>query len=73
MKTDDDFLGPVNTGNPDEFTIAELAQLVIQKINNNLKIIYKPLPFDDPTKRKPDITLAQNKLNWKPQIKLNEV
>lgn len=72
MASEDDFLGPVNTGNPGEFTIKELAELVKEKINKNLKIIYKPLPSDDPTQRKPDITLAKTKLNWEPKIKLNE-
>ena len=72
MASDDTFLGPVNTGNPDEFTISELAQLVREKINKDLKIIYKPLPSDDPTQRKPDISLAKTKLGWEPKIKLNE-
>lgn len=72
MATEDDFLGPVNTGNPEEFTIKELAQLIIKKINKNLNIVYKPLPSDDPTQRKPDITLAKLKLNWEPKIKLSE-
>ncbi len=70
MATPDDFLGPINLGNPDEFTIKELAQLIQNKINNNLKISYKPLPQDDPTQRKPDITLAKQILNWEPKIKL---
>lgn len=72
MGTEDEFLGPVNTGNPSEFTIKELAELVREKINRDLKIIYKPLPMDDPTQRKPDITLANQKLNWFPQIKLSD-
>ena len=74
MNSDDDFLGPVNTGNPNEFTVKELAQLVIEKINKrnntNLKVIYKPLPADDPTQRRPDITLAKTKLNWEPKVDL---
>lgn len=76
MASKDDFFGPVNTGNPEEFTIKELAEIIIKKINKrdgkNLKIIYKDLPLDDPKQRKPDITLARTKLNWEPKIKLNE-
>ena len=76
MSSDDSFLGPVNTGNPTEFTVKELAQLVIEKINkrnnSNLKVIYKPLPSDDPTQRRPDITLAKTKLNWQPKVELKD-
>ena len=72
MFMESDFLGPVNIGNPDEFTIKELAEIIIQKINPNLNIIFKPLPEDDPLQRKPDISLANKFFNWKPQIKLNE-
>lgn len=72
MASDDDFVGPVNAGNPEEFTIKELADLVKEKINKDLKIVYKPLPADDPTQRRPDIALAETKLNWEPKIKLNE-
>ena len=76
MSSEDSFLGPVNTGNPNEFTVKELAQLVIEKINKrnnlNLKVIYKPLPSDDPTQRRPDITLAQTKLNWQPKVELKD-
>ncbi len=72
MASDDDFFGPVNTGNPEEFTIKKLAQLVIKKINKNLKIIYKDLPQDDPKQRKPDITLAKTKLNWQPKTCLDK-
>ena len=72
MASDDDFTGPVNIGNPDEFTIKELAELVKEKINKDLKIIYKPLPSDDPTQRRPDITLAKTKLYWYPKIKLSK-
>ena len=72
MASEDEFTGPVNTGNPDEFTIQELAEFVKEKINKDLKIVYKPLPLDDPTKRSPDITLAKTKLNWNPKIKLSE-
>ena len=72
MASKDDFTGPVNTGNPGEFTIKELAELVKEKINKDLKIVYKPLPLDDPTQRRPDITLAKTKLGWEPKIKLSE-
>ena len=72
MASDDDFLGPVNTGNPGEFTIKELADLVKEKINKDLKITYKPLPSDDPTQRRPDITLAKEKFGWEPTVKLSE-
>jgi len=76
MASEDAFTGPVNTGNPCEFTIKELADLVIEKINKRdskeLKVIYKGLPLDDPTQRRPDITLAKTKLGWEPKINLNE-
>ncbi len=66
------FTGPVNLGNPSERTIRSLAELVIKKINSNSKIIYKPLPSDDPVKRKPDITLAKTELNWQPFVGIDE-
>ena len=73
MNTGDDFVGPVNIGNPGEFTIMELAEKVIEMTGSNSKIIYKELPSDDPTQRKPDISLAKEKLNsWEPKIDLNE-
>ncbi len=73
MATDDSFTGPVNIGNPFEFTIKELAEKVIQMTSSKSKIIYLPLPSDDPTQRKPDISLAQEKLNnWTPNIQLEE-
>lgn len=72
MDTPDGFLGPVNIGNPREFTILELAELVVRMIGGRTKIIFKPLPQDDPTQRKPDITLAREKLGWQPQIRLEE-
>ncbi len=68
--TDDDFLGPVNIGNPDEFTILELAEKVIKLTVSKSKIIFMPLPEDDPLQRKPDISLASEKLDWKPIINL---
>lgn len=70
MNVEKDFTGPINTGNPEEFTIKELAELVVSKINNGSKIVYKKLPSDDPTQRKPDITLAKEKFGWEPKIKL---
>jgi len=70
--TDEDFIGPVNIGNPGEFTILELAQKVIGLTNSKSKIIYMPLPEDDPLQRKPDISLAKEKLNWEPKINLEE-
>lgn len=72
MNSSKDFTGPINTGNPGEFTIKELAELVVQKVGGNSKIVYKDLPADDPTQRRPDITLAKTKFGWEPQIKLNE-
>lgn len=68
----DDFTGPVNIGNPEEFTINELADLVKEKINSNLNVVFKSLPEDDPAKRCPDISLVKAKLNWEPKIKLSE-
>lgn len=72
MATDDSFVGPVNIGNPNEFTIRELAEKVIQMTGSTSKIAYRPLPHDDPKQRKPDITLAKEKLNWEPTIQLEE-
>ena len=71
--TPDDFTGPVNIGNPGEFTMLELAEKVISIIGSKSKIVYKPLPFDDPKKRRPNIKLAKEKLNgWEPKINLEE-
>jgi UDP-glucuronate decarboxylase len=64
--------GPINLGNPEEITIKDLAKIIIKLTNSKSKIIYKPLPQDDPKKRQPDITLAKQQLNWKPIIKLEE-
>ena len=72
MATDDDFVGPVNIGNPGEFTILELAEKVIEFIGSGSKIVNKPLPADDPTRRRPDITLAKEKLGWEPTIELDD-
>lgn len=70
METDDTFIGPVNIGNPGEFTILELAEKVIKLTDSKSKIIFKELPSDDPKQRKPDISLAKEKLNWEPKIDL---
>ena len=72
MATGDDFIGPVNTGNPGEFTMLELAEKVIELTNSKSKIVHCPLPGDDPKQRKPDITLAKEKLDWEPKIPLEE-
>jgi len=72
MMNKDDFAGPVNLGNPGEFTILELAEKVIKLTNSNSEIINKPLPQDDPMQRKPDISLAREKLNWEPKINLED-
>lgn len=72
MDSRDDFIGPVNIGNPGEFTILELAEKVIKLTNSKSKIIFQPLPFDDPKQRKPDITLAKKELGWAPCIPLDE-
>jgi len=72
MNTGDDFTGPVNVGNPNEFTILELAEKVIRLTGSSSKIINQPLPSDDPLQRQPDISLAKSKLGWEPKIELEE-
>lgn len=72
MNTDDNITGPINIGNPGEYTVKELADFIVKKTNSKSKIIYKNLPKDDPIKRKPDITLAKTILNWEPKIALSE-
>ena len=72
MNSEDGFTGPVNIGNPGEFTMLELAEMVIRLTRSNSQIVYRDLPADDPTQRKPDITLAQEKLGWSPTIPLEE-
>ena len=67
-----DFPGPVNIGNPIEFTIVELAERVLSLIGGKSKLIFKPLPADDPRQRKPDIELARTKLGWEPSIQLED-
>jgi len=66
------FNGPVNVGNPSEFTIKQLAEEVIRQAGGSSEIVYKPLPADDPTRRKPDIELARQKLNWEPKVSLRD-
>ena len=72
MASPDSFTGPVNVGNPNEFTILELAEKVIQLTGSKSKIIYQPLPSDDPMMRQPDISIAKKELNWAPKIELDE-
>lgn len=72
MNSPDDFTGPVNLGNPVEFSILELAEIIIKMTASKSKIVFKPLPNDDPKQRQPDIALAKEKLNWHPQVDLNK-
>lgn len=72
MNSGDDFLGPVNIGNPGEFTMLELAEKVIMFTGSKSKIVFQPLPQDDPKMRRPDITLAKQKLDWSPKVPLDD-
>ncbi len=72
MENDQDFIGPVNIGNPGEFTIRQLAELMAKLIGTPVRFIEKPLPTDDPRQRQPDISLAKEKLGWKPMVSLEE-
>ena len=72
MATEDSFTGPVNTGNPGEFTMLELAEKVLELTGSKSKLIFQALPSDDPKQRKPDISLAKEKLNWEPKIQLED-
>ncbi len=72
MNTPDNFTGPVNIGNPEEITILQLAQKIIELTNSKSKIIFLALPENDPKKRKPDISLAKEKLNWEPRVSLEQ-
>jgi UDP-glucuronate decarboxylase len=72
MNTDDEFIGPVNLGNPGEFTIRELAEKTLAMVGSKSTLINEPLPEDDPRQRQPDISLAKEKLGWEPVIKLDE-
>jgi UDP-glucuronate decarboxylase len=72
MESEDDVTGPINLGNPGEFSIKELAEKVVAMTGSGSKIVYEPLPQDDPTQRQPDITQAMEKLDWEPKIALDE-
>lgn len=73
MQTDDDFTGPINIGNPGEFTMLELAEMVLRLTGSHSRIVFKPLPADDPHQRQPDITLAHEKLGgWQPTVSLED-
>jgi len=72
MATRDEFTGPVNIGNPNEFTILELAEKVIQLTGTKSKIVRQPLPSDDPTQRQPNIELAKKEMDWSPKVQLEE-
>ena len=72
MNTEPGFTGPVNLGNLGEFTILELAEKVIKNVGGKSKLVFHAVPQDDPKQRQPNITLAKDKLNWKPQISLDD-
>ena len=72
MDTVDDFIGPINLGNPHEYSIISFANIIKNKINNKINISYKPLPNDDPIKRKPDVSLARKVLHWEAEVSLQE-
>ena len=72
MMAQEELIGPINLGNPDEFTILELSKKVIELTGSKSKIVFKPLPLDDPEQRQPDISLAKEKLVWEPRIKLDK-
>jgi UDP-glucuronate decarboxylase len=72
MNSEDDFTGPVNLGNPNEFTVLALAEQVLAEVNSSAGVEHLPLPSDDPTQRQPDITLAREKLSWQATTPLTE-
>jgi UDP-glucuronate decarboxylase len=72
MDSPDSVVGPINIGNPSEFTILELASTIIELTNSTSKIVHKPLPHDDPRQRRPQIELAASLLNWVPKVDLRE-
>jgi UDP-glucuronate decarboxylase len=72
MEAEDGFTGPVNLGNPEEITIRQLGEIVIDLTKSRSKMVHRPLPADDPTQRRPDITLAGEELGWKPTTSLRE-
>jgi UDP-glucuronate decarboxylase len=72
LMNQDEIIGPVNLGNPVEFTIRQLAELAIEMTGSHSKLVFKPLPTDDPRQRKPDITLARETLGWEPTVELRQ-
>jgi UDP-glucuronate decarboxylase len=72
MNSEKGFIGPVNIGNPGEFTMLQLAEMVLMLSNSKSKIIYQPLPSDDPKQRQPNIDLAKDKLGWQPKVELKD-
>jgi UDP-glucuronate decarboxylase len=72
MDTETGFTGPINLGNPNEFSMLELAEKVLKFVGGNSKLVFHPLPTDDPKQRQPDITLAKNKLAWEPTVQLDD-
>ena len=72
MQSADEVVGPINIGNPGEYTILEVAEMVLKLIGGRSKIVFKPLPQDDPTQRQPDITVARSTLGWEPKVPLQE-
>ena len=68
----DGFYGPVNLGNPNEMTIVDLARKIIELTGSSSQVVFRPLPKDDPTRRRPDISLAKRKLDWEPTVALDE-
>ena len=72
MAAPDDVIGPINLGNQGEYSIKELAEMIVELVGNGNKLIYQPLPADDPTRRQPDITLAKKHLDWEPKIPLRD-
>jgi UDP-glucuronate decarboxylase len=72
MNSVDDVVGPINFGNPSEFTIRELAEVVVELTGSASKIVHRPLPEDDPRQRKPDVSKAQELLNWRPSVPLED-
>jgi UDP-glucuronate decarboxylase len=72
MNSSDDFVGPVNIGNPSEFSMLELAREIIRLTGSKSDLVFRPLPPDDPKQRKPDISLARNILRWEPTVQLEQ-
>jgi UDP-glucuronate decarboxylase len=68
----DEVTGPINMGNPGEFTMLELADKILAKVGGSSKLVFEPLPGDDPRQRKPDITLAKKHLDWEPKVGLDD-